>query len=182
MSKTKEIDPLARFILECDIEGETFRGLELSGTKLQRGKIVDCVFEGCLLNALDLTDTNLQAEFIDCKIQGINFFTAKRTFLSLKFERCLIRYSSFAELVLNAIHFEKCTLEHVDFADAKLAAAKFNGATFSECVFKNTDLSKADFREARGYDIDPTLNKIAKARFDLPEAVSLLSAFNIRLD
>ena len=172
----------ARFTPDCDLEDETFKGLELIGTNLQRGKIIDCVFEDCVLNAVDLKDTNLQASFINCKIQGINFFTAKRTFLSLKFDRCLIRYSSFAELTLSSTSFENCTLEHVDFADAKLASAKFNGATFNECVFKNSDLSKADFRNARGYQIDPTLNKLTKARFDLPEAISLLAGFNIRLD
>jgi fluoroquinolone resistance protein len=171
-----------RFVPECDIEDETFKGLELIGTNLQRAKIVDCTFEDCMLNAIDLKDTNLQARFINCKIQGINFFTAKRTFLSLNFERCLIRYSSFAELSLVSASFENCTLEHVDFADAKLVSAKFNGSTFNECVFKNTDLSKADFRDSRGYQIDPTLNRMGKARFDLPEAVSLLAPFNIRLD
>ncbi len=173
---------ISRFVPECDLEDETLKGLELIGTNLQRGKIVDCIFEDCMLNAVDLMDTNLQASFINCKIQGINFFTAKRTFLSLKFERCLIRYSSFAELTLTATSFENCTLEHVDFADAKLISAKFNGATFTECVFKNSDLSKADFRDSRGYQIDPTLNKLTKARFDLPEAISLLASFNIRLD
>ena len=173
---------LARFDPECDLENERFHGLELIGTDLQRSKIIDCVFEDCILSAVDLKDTNLQASFVNCKVQGINFFTAKRTFLSVKFERCLIRYSSFAELTLNSTSFEYCTLEHVDFADAKLVSTKFNGATFNECVFKNTDLTKADFREARGYQIDPTLNKLTKARFDLPEAISLLAGFNIRLD
>jgi fluoroquinolone resistance protein len=182
MSKQQEQIELTRFVPECDLEEETYKGLELIGTDLRRGKIVDCVFDDCILNAVDLTDTNLQASFRNCKIQGINFFTAKRTFLSLKFERCLIRYSSFAELTLNSVNFENCILEHVDFADAKLVAAKFNGSTFNECVFKNTDLSKADFRDSRGYSIDPTLNKLTKARFDLPEAVSLLATFNIRLD
>jgi fluoroquinolone resistance protein len=177
-----ESDELSRFVPECDLEDKRFNGLDLISTNLQRGKLVDCVFEDCALNAVDFKDANLQASFINCKIQGINFFTAKRTFLSLKFERCLIRYSSFAELTLNSTSFENCTLEHVDFADAKLVSAKFNGSTFNECVFKNTDLSKADFRDSRGYAIDPMLNKLTKARFELPEAVSLLAPFNIRLD
>jgi fluoroquinolone resistance protein len=182
MSERSDLEIVARFAPECELEDETYNGLELINTDLRRGKIVDCIFEDCILNAVNLTDTNLQASFLNCKVQGINFFTAKRTFLSLKFERCLIRYSSFAELTLNATSFENCSFEHVDFADAKLVGAKFSGSTFTECTFKNTDLSKADFRNARGYAIDPTLNKLAKARFDLPEAISLLDHFNIRLD
>lgn len=176
------LETTKRFVAGCDIEDEVFTGLQLISTDLRASKIVDCEFNDCVLNAIDLKDANLQARFVNCKIQGINFFTAKRTFLSLSFERCLIRFSSFAELTLNSTSFENCTLEQVDFADAKLVSTKFNGATFEECVFKNTDLSKADFRGARGYQIDPRLNKLAKARFDLPEAISLLAPFNIRFD
>lgn len=171
-----------RFVPECELEDESFMGLDLNGMDLRRGKIVDCQFEDCSLNAINITDTNLQASFVRCKIQGINFFTAKRTFLTLRFERCLIRYSSFAELTLNSTTFEDCTFEHVDFADAKLIGATFCGSSFTGCVFKNTDLTKADLRNPRGYEIDPTMNKLTKARFYLPEAISLLSAFNIRLD
>jgi fluoroquinolone resistance protein len=179
----KEKDPrLELFFPGCDIEAEAFSYLELDSIDLSNAKLIDCTFENCVLNSPKLHDTVLQASFVNCKIQGINFFTAKRSLLSLKFESCLLRYSSFAELSLPSISFEGCTLENVDFADAKLVSAKFIGATFSDCTFKNTDLSKADFRNARGYLIDPTLNKVSKARFDLPEAVSLLAPFNIRLD
>lgn len=171
-----------RITAGCDFEGETFKGVVLDGVSLAGAKLIDCEFVDSALSSLDLRDAVIQANFSSTKIQGINFFTAKRALLTLNFKNCLIRYSSFAELVLPEIGFENCTLEQVDFADAKLIGAKFNGCTFSECTFKNTDLTKADFREASGYDIDPTLNKIGKARFDLPEAVSLLSRFGIRLD
>lgn len=166
----------------CDLEGETVRGLELDGTSLRGSKFIDCIFEQCSFNAVDLTDTVLQARFVECKLQGINFFTAKRTMLDLGFAHCLIRYCSFAELKLTDISFADCTLEQVDFADAQLPGAIFSGSQLADCTFKNTNLTKADFRGARGYYIDPTLNRLSKARFQLPEAVSLLAPFNIRLD
>ena len=166
----------------CEVEDTCFKGLVLDGISLAGSKILDCEFRECSLSSLDLRDAVIQASFVSSKVQGINFFVAKRSLLTLAFKNCLIRYSSFAELVLPEIHFDNCTLEHVDFADAKLIGARFSNSTLADCTFKNTDLSKADFRTAKGYDIDPVLNKIAKARFDLPEAVSLLSRFNIRLD
>lgn len=178
----KQNAEVARFFPGCDLEAETFNGLELISTDLSHSKLIDCTFENCLVSSPLLNDTVLQASFQNCKIQGINFFLAKRALMSLKFEGCLITYCSFAELSLPAFRIENCTLEHVDFADAKLVSAKFNGTRFSDCTFKNTDLSKADFRNCTGYVIDPTLNKLGKARFDLPEAVSLLASFNIRLD
>jgi uncharacterized protein YjbI with pentapeptide repeats len=175
-------DDLPELEAGCEVENICYRGLDINGISLAESKIIDCEFIDCSLNSLDLRDAVIQAAFLSSKIQGINFFVAKRALLSLTFKNCLVRYSSFAELVLPGITLEHCTLEQIDFADAKLIGAKFNNCTFADCTFKNTDLSKADFRSARGYDIDPTLNKIAKARFDLPEAVSLLSRFNIRLD
>lgn len=166
----------------CDHEGEIFTGVALDGVDLSEAKLIDCEFVNSELSSLKLRDAVLQVIFRSSKIQGINFFTAKRALLSLRFDNCLIRYSSFAELGLPEIVFENCTLEQVDFADAKLSGASFKGCQFTDCTFKQTDLSKADFREAKGYEIDPLLNKISKARFDLPEAVSLLAPFNIRLD
>ena len=178
---TKKED-LRQLIAGCDFEGEAFDGVTLENVSLAASKIIDCDFKDCAFSSLELRDAVIQASFRSSKLQGINFFTAKRSLLSLSFENCLIRYCSFAELVLPEIRFENCTLEQVDFADAKLIGASFNKCVLTDCTFKNTDLSKADLREARGYDIDPMLNKLTKARFDLPEAVSLLSRFNIRLD
>lgn len=166
----------------CDIEGETLRGLVLDGISLRGSKFIDCIFEQCSFNSVDLTDAVLQARFVGCKMQGINFFTAKRTLLDIGFSNCLIRYCSFAELKMTDADLSGCTLEHVDFADAQLPGAIFKDSQFTDCTFKNTNLAKADFRGARGYLIDPTLNRLLKARFELPEAVSLLAPFNIRLD
>jgi len=40
----------------------------------------------------------------------------------------------------------------------------------------------ADLRFARNYQIDPSQNKVHKARFSLPEAMSLLYSMDIDLD
>ncbi|MFI5201366.1 MAG: pentapeptide repeat-containing protein, partial [Candidatus Kapaibacterium sp.] len=123
----------------------------------------------------------IQAKFINSKIEGINFFTAKRSLLSLSFDACLIRHSSFAELKLPKIKFTRCEFHNVDFSDADLSGADFSNSSFDECVFRNTNLSKADFRFASGYFIDPTQNKIRGAKFSSPDVLSLLASFEIEI-
>jgi uncharacterized protein YjbI with pentapeptide repeats len=149
---------------------------------LKQVRVLDCEFETCSLSSANVEDAVLQAAFIDSKIEGINFFTAKHELMSLSFERCLIRYSSFAMLRLHKTKFVGCTFQFVDFADADLKESDFSHSTFDDCVFQNTNLAKADFRGARGYTINPTLNTIANARFSVPDVLGLLSSFQIRVD
>ncbi len=164
-----------------EIEGATLEGCTLIATDARNAKLIDCTFEACTLSSVKIDGAVLQVKFIASKIEGINFFTAKRELLSLEFENCLIRYSSFAELKLKETKFTGCTLQHVDFADADLTQADFTNSSFEHCAFRNTNLTKADFRGARGYSIDPRLNKLKGAHFDLPEVLGLLDAFDIEI-
>jgi len=51
------------------------------------------------------------------------------------------------------------------------------GATFDKAT-----LEKADFRTAINYSIDPTNNRIKKAKFSLLGVVGLLDKFDISID
>ena len=164
-----------------DFEDDTFERCLFIATDAHEAKFVDCQFETSSLSSMKIDGAVLQATFHNCKIEGINFFTAKREVLSLSFENCLIRYSSFAELKLKETSFAGCTMEQVDFADADLTQADFTDCSFEDCTFRNTNLTKADFRRARGYQIDPRINKVKGARFEVPEVLGLLSAFEIKL-
>lgn len=170
-----------------DLRGQELEEVEyirclLIGTDARDAKFIDCVFEHSTLSSVKVDRAVLQATFKDCKIEGINFFTAKREVLSLSFENCLIRYSSFAELKLKETIFKGCTLEQVDFADADLTQADFTDCTINDCTFRSTNLTKADFRSARGYQIDPRINKVKGARFSLPDLLGLLSSFEIDVE
>ena len=162
-----------------DLEDTTFTACTLIGTDARDAKLIDCIFEGSTLSSVKIDGAVVQASFIHSKIEGINFFTAKRELLTLSFENCLIRYSSFAELKLRETKFTGCTLQHVDFADADLTEVDFSNSSFENCAFRNTNLTKADFRGARGYSIDPRSNKLKEAHFDVPEVLGLLDAFDI---
>ena len=168
-------------IRDQEFDGDTFTACTLLATDARDAKLIDCIFQSSALSSVKVDGAVLQVKFVASKIEGINFFTAKRELLSLEFENCLIRYSSFAELKLKETKFTGCTFQHVDFADADLSQADFSNAMFEECAFRNTNLTKADFRGARGYSIDPRLNKLKGAHFEVPEVFGLLDAFDIEI-
>jgi uncharacterized protein YjbI with pentapeptide repeats len=70
----------------------------------------------------------------------------------------------------------------VDFTGAHLAGAIFEKSDLHRAVFSGTHLEKADFRSALHYSIDPTRNKVRKARFSLDGAIGLLDQFNVVID
>src|ERR1043165_2721777 len=104
-----------------DISGQEFEAGEFTrclfiASNAREAKFIDCEFETSSLSSVKIDGAVLQATFRNCKIEGINFFTAKREVLSITFESCLIRYCSFAELKLKETSFIGSTMEQVDFA------------------------------------------------------------------
>ncbi len=178
----EEAEPLSIFLSDTEFEGVAFQDETAIALDLSGKKFIDCIFERCQLSSVKFQGAVIQAKFIESKIEGINFFTAKRAMLSVNFSECLIRHSSFAELKMLKVTFTRCTLQNVDFSDADLSSADFTNATFEHCVFRNTNLTKADFRFATGYYIDPILNKVKGARFSSPDVLSLLAGFDIIIE
>ena len=69
----------------------------------------------------------------------------------------------------------------VDFAEADLTGANLTHTDFQESRFFKTNLTQADFSHAVRYSIAVHLNTVKKAKFSLPEAMSLLYALDILL-
>ncbi len=82
---------------------------------------------------------------------------------------------------LKRLELIACQAMDVDFREANLTKANFTNTDLSKSLFINTVLKEADFRSARNYDIDASQNDIEKAKFSLPEAMSLLYSLNIVL-
>ncbi len=169
------------FLLHAEYEDVTFQGETAIGLDLRDRKFIGCTFERCQISSVKIDGAVLQATFSGCKIEGINFFTAKRSLLTLGFDSCLIRHSSFAELKLRAARFAGCQFQNVDFSDADLSGADSSNSTFEDCIFRNTNLTKANFVDASGYSFDPTQNKIRGARFSVPAVLGLLAPFDIEI-
>lgn len=101
--------------------------------------------------------------------------------MTLAFHTCNVSHSMFQQLALPKLKLTECTAREVDFTDANLKEGDFVQADFLGSRFANTNLSGADFTNAVNYAIDPTANRLKKAVFTLPEAMSLLAAFDIVL-
>lgn len=98
----------------------------------------------------------------------------------------------FKQSVLVGCNFSELNMKQTTFAGSKVKDCYFNhtnlvSADFSDCdllgsQFHQANLSKADFRDAKNYVIDPQTTILKKARFNLPEALSLLNFFDIEID
>ena len=78
--------------------------------------------------------------------------------------------------------FQGSKLSECDFNETLLSEANFKGCDLEGTLFHQCDLKGADFREAVHYSIDPQANLIKKAKFSIPDALSLLKGFDIALE
>lgn len=90
-------------------------------------------------------------------------------------------YCGFYNLQVKKTVFSSCRLLEADFTMANLTASNFVGSELSGAVFDQTVLEKVDFREAQNYRIDPELNRIKGARFDLDGLPGLLGKYGIKI-
>lgn len=124
--------------------------------------------------------------FKESKIIGVNWSEASSVTGSigepLHFSKSIINHSTFSGLNLKKITIKECTAKDVDFRDADLTGSDLRDTDFIDTIFLNTNLTEANFTGAVNYSINATANKIKKAKFSLPEAMSLLYGLNIILD
>jgi uncharacterized protein YjbI with pentapeptide repeats len=78
--------------------------------------------------------------------------------------------------------FQNCDLQETDFSMAELNQASFDQCNLSGAVFDATNLEKADFRTAYHFSINPTTNKIKKARFSKDCLEGLLNHLDINIE
>jgi len=189
-----------------DYAGRTFRGVKAAGTVVQNVVFADCIFDrcafsttqflrcsftGCSFRTSDLSLARftssrfVDASFSESKLIGIDWpsVTHVRALpLTIGFDSCVVSHSSFAGLNLRRLRLERCVAERVDFGGADLTDAVLRETDFSAATFDDTTLTGADFRGAHGYVIDPRTNRVARAKFSMPDAVGLLLALGVVID
>ncbi len=79
-------------------------------------------------------------------------------------------------------NFLTCDIVDCFFQNTYLPGASFEASQFRNTLFHNTNLEKASFCKASGYNIDPTLNNIKKAKFSVPDVLNLLNGFEIEIE
>jgi fluoroquinolone resistance protein len=183
----KRADSRQASIVSSAFHDCTFDRCCLAEATLQECRFVGCLFRHCDLSLLQVpgcsfTDTRFEGS----KVIGVDWTRADwpvvRLGAVIGFSECVISHSTFIGLKLPGIRIEDCVAVDVDFREADLSGAAFAGTDLSGSLFLATNLTGADLSRARNYRIDLTQNVVRKARFALPEAMSLLHSLDIVLD
>jgi uncharacterized protein YjbI with pentapeptide repeats len=162
----------------CRLESCDFTEADLSGCRFEDCRFVGCNFSNPVVGGARFAG----AVFEECKVVGINFYACDQLVFDIEFDRCHVLNCNFSDLKMKGSKFKGCDIRGCDFQNVFLVEADFDGSFFSETLFHACDLEKASFRGARGYAIDPRANKIAKATFSVPEVLSLVECFGIRIE
>ena len=158
-----------------------FDGCQFLRTTFRRCRFEQCVFEKCDVSLLRLPETAfIGVRFLNAKMLGIDWTQAAAP-LTRAFQGSNISHSMFMRLKLPRMEMVECVAREVDFSGTSLTRANLAKTDFLGSRFADTDLGYADFSNAVNYAIDPTINRLKKTVFSMPEAVSLLSAFDIIL-
>ncbi len=171
-----------------EFEGCTFERCAFNETVFSHCRFAECRFDACDFSLARFPNTRLsELAFTNSKLSGVDWTLpaeaqAARLPLAVQFEDCVLSYGSFFGIVLSGISMRRCVAHEVDLAEADLTSADLGETDFRGAKFLHTKLARADLRGARNYAIDPMANTIKGARFSLPEAVSLLRAFDVKIE
>jgi uncharacterized protein YjbI with pentapeptide repeats len=167
----------------CVFENCNFREATLYACRFS-----NCVFSGCDLGLAKLPNCRfIEVEFKQSKLIGIDWTTVGTSstdliMFSVGFEGCVLDFSSFYGMSIAKTKMRDCSAKEADFTETDLSEADLRGTDFEASTFLHTTLEKANLIDARNYAIDPLLNKIRRAKFSLPDAVSLLATFEIKIE
>jgi uncharacterized protein YjbI with pentapeptide repeats len=158
-----------------------FESCQFLEAVFRRCRFEQCTFEKCDLSVMKPLESQfIGVRFVKSKLLGIDWTLAARP-ATLGFHGCSLNHATFQRLALPKLELCECLAREVDFTGANLTNADCTRTDFLGSRFVETNLTGANFSQATNYAIDPTSNRIRKATFTLPEALSLLDAFGIAL-
>lgn len=188
-----------RFVNESlsgiEINRSYFEECEFEGCNFSESVLIDCTFNSCVFTNCNLILTKIPntnfntAKFDHCDMIGIDW-TVARWFRNTKksrqpfpilFKSCRLNHSVFVGMNIDNALFTDCSIKEAFFEDASMENCSFPRCDLEQSVFKNTNLRGADLSTAKNYDIDVCQNNITKAKFSLPEAVSLIYSLDIEI-
>jgi uncharacterized protein YjbI with pentapeptide repeats len=113
---------------------------------------------------------------------GLQFDKADTFGFSITVKDCQLNHASFYKVNLNSSSFEGCNFQQADFSEASLKGVTLTNCNFQLAVFDGTNLEHANFKGATNYTINPEKNRITKAKFNYPEVLGLLEAYQITVE
>jgi fluoroquinolone resistance protein len=152
-------------------------------TDLGNVKFIECQFINCNLSLAKLGNTVFrEVKFKDCKMLGLHFEKCSQFGLAFTVDSGNLSHCSFYETNLKKIILKNALLHEADFTGCDLTSAVFDNCDLKDATFSNTIIEKADFRTAFNYSIDPTINKIKKAKFSLTGVPGLLDRYDLEIE
>lgn len=165
-----------------EFEECTFTDCSFMECTFQKCKFISCTFQDCMFSVVTPTDSRfIEVRFRDSKVIGFDWTQAAHIH-DISFERCRINYSSFRLLKLPKLKITDCEAKETDFTESDISEGVFTGTDFERSIFSKTILAKADFTGAKNYTIDVRHNTVKKAKFSIPEALSLLYSLDVVID
>lgn len=180
--KFEKINLVKEPTVEIEFEECKFTNCSFVECKFVKCKFINCEFRECVLSAVIFDqDRFVDTSFDDSKVIGIDWTKAKEL-QNLKFNKCQLNYSNFKLLKLPKTVMKDCQAKEVAFIETDLRESDLSGTDFEGSIFSKTNLSKANLKGAKNYFIDPINNKIKKAKFSLPEAMTLLDNLDVVIE
>lgn len=165
-----------------EYESCVFRYCNFADVNLSEFKFFECTFIGCNFSMANLTKTAFRdARFTDCKMLGLRFDLCNSFTFSVSFDNCTLDHSSFFKTSMKKAALKNSKLHEVDFTQCDLTGAVLFNCDLLRATFDNTVLEKADLRMSFNYSIDPTNNRIKKAKFSLQAVAGLLDMYDLEI-
>ncbi|BCJ95695.1 hypothetical protein acsn021_32640 [Anaerocolumna cellulosilytica] len=164
----------------------TFKNCSFEECILAYCSLIECKFINCKIVSLKVEFSQIKyTEFEKCNLIGVNWYDLSPTGgiadPITKFKDCILKYNSFMHINFRKFNFSLNSIQDSGFDECNLMESSFNNCCLEATQFSKCDMRKADFREATGYQISITTNKLADAKFSFPEAIKLLSELGIKL-
>lgn len=159
-----------------------FTNCDFSDCDFFKSRFVDCFFIDCNLSTVKFSNAGLQnISFRECKLLGIDFGACENFLFEVKFESCVLDFSSFMDKKMPNTLFDHTSLKNVVFIKTKLKGAKFADVDLDGAIFEETDLTEADLVTAFNFSINPKKNIIKKASFSLDGLPGLLHEYKLNI-
>ncbi|MDP4636725.1 MAG: pentapeptide repeat-containing protein [Crocinitomicaceae bacterium] len=171
------------FLTNGEYDNCHFLNCNFASGDLSEIVFVDCSFENCDLSNAKLRNTSFQnAEFEECKLLGLRFEESNPFLFAIKCNTSVLNFSSFYKMSLKNTALSNCQLQDVDFTEADCSLCSFEGSDCLAANFFQTNLQGADFRSAINFSIDPTQNRVKKAKFSRNNLHGLLHSFSLVIE
>lgn len=165
-----------------EFEDCIFKNCDFSSSDFSNNIFMDCEFIDCNLSMTQLVGTSLKtARFTNCKLMGIAFNSCTDFLFDVRFQDCVLDYSSFSNKKMPKTHFINSSLKEVSFTNTNLTQSVFDNCNLEGAIFNETQLKEVNFATAYNYTIDPEFNPMKKARFSAQGIVGLLNKYDIKI-